>query len=979
MMIGRMAQAALLAGAMPVAMVGGGVAWAAAAVTAPTGLDVNGHPNAVPTLPSGAFGHVRLQNGVQLRVNGVVKTILFYGPATVRINSNTGRNHWTARSLVVLPRPADVPFTVTEAAGTLTIATARLRLSVDKRSGATSFFDAGGKLFTREDAAQPQTVKPVTIADAPSYEAENRFTLRPDEAIYGFGFTDDATINRRGTALDLVQTNIGIIIPVMVSSRRYGVLWDSYSHMRFADDARGTRLWAESAPGGVDYYFMGADTMDGVIQSYRALTGAAPMVPKQAFGLFMSKERYPTQDRLLEVAETFRRERFPLDYIVQDWQYWGGNDGSWSGMTWDKTRFADPERTIKRIHDLNLKLMVSIWPSVGNDTALGKELDQHGLRFAPLHWISKQARIYDAFSPLGRQIYFKHAKAGLLDKGVDALWMDGTEVEVSTAMHDAKAAVTDIKSLGRNTLGNFSRYLNVYSLMTTQGTYDGQRASSDKRVLTLTRSAWAGAQRTAAASWSGDTLASWKTLRHQVAGGVNVTVTGNPYWTQDTGGFFVGGYGGGHRNPIYRELFARWFQYAAFNPLMRVHGTDIEREPYLFKTLDPQVYASLLGAVNLRYRMLPYIYANGWQVTANGYTLMRPLAMDFPDDARVHSVNDAFMFGGALLVHPVTRAMYRPEPEPATTVPASALTTPDGQPGLAGTYFADTAFEKPVGKVIDATIDKRWPAPPLEAMPPGLTRLDDFSARWEGMLEAPEDGDYELGLQGDDGVRLYVDGRKLIEDWASGRSRYSSAKVTLRKGQRVPVRIEYYQGTGERDLRFAWRRPAELRAAAAKASGGPDLSVRTYLPAGGWYDFWTNERLSGGRDVARNVPLDIVPLYVRAGAILPLGPLQQYATEKPDAAYEIRVYPGANGAFTLYEDDNETYAYERGARATYTLDWNDARRTLTIGGRQGSFPGMTATRQLKLVLVRPGTPGGTADMPATRTVTYTGQPMTVRF
>lgn len=947
----------------------------------PTGLDRYGHPQAVGPAQAAGFGFTRLRAGVQVRVNGIVKTLIFYGPATVRVTTNTGTSHWTAKSIVVVAPPADVRFSVAEGRDTLTIATAKLRLSIDKATGAASFFDGAGRPFTREDAARPQTVTPVTIAGDPSYEVENRFTLRPDEALYGFGFTDDARINRRGAKLDLVQTNIGIIIPVMVSNRRYGVMWDTYSHMRFADDAAGARLWAEDAPAGVDYYLMGADTMDGVVQAYRALTGAAPMYPKQAFGLFMSKERYKTEDRLVEVAETFRRERFPLDYIVQDWQYWGGDDGSWSGMTWDKTRFPDPVGTIRHLHDLHLKLMVSIWPSVGNDTALGKELDAHGLRFAPLHWISKQARIYDAFSPLGRQIYFKYVKSGLLDTEVDALWMDGTEVEVSSAMHDAKAAVADIKSLGRNALGDFSRYLNAYTLMTTLGTYEGQRATSDKRALTLTRSAWAGAQRTAATSWSGDTQASWETLRHQVAGGVNVTVTGNPYWTQDTGGFFVGGFRGGERNPAYRELFARWFQYAAFNPLMRVHGTSIEREPYIFKTLDPQVYASLLGAVNLRYRLLPYIYAAGWQVTASGYTLMRPLAMDFPDDRRVSGIDDAFMFGSNLLVHPVTHAMYQRTQELAKIVPASALFTPDGTPGLAGQYFDGKDFERPLGRVVDATIDKRWPAPPLEPMPGGLTRLTDFSARWEGMLQAPEDGEYELGLQGDDGMRLFVDGRKVIDDWATGSARYTGARVTLRKGQRVPIRIDYFQGSSLRELRFTWRTPADLRAAAARQNAAPDVSVRTYLPAsaGGWYDFWTNAAVPGGRETVRDATLDVIPLYVRAGTILPLGPLQQYATEKPDAPYEIRIYPGANGRFTLYEDDNETYAYERGARATYDLTWDDARHTLTIGARQGRFPGMIATRRLDIGIVRPGQGGGTAEGMATRTVTYTGKPVRLKL
>lgn len=948
--------------------------------SAPSGLDENGHLLVVAPAPAAAFGYTRLSSGVQITVAGLIKNVIFHGPATVRVNTNRRRNYWTAPSLVVVEKPAAVAFTIAETGDTLTIATAALRIAVDKRTGALTFMDKAGKVYTREDAARPQSVKPVTIANAPTYEAENRFTLKPQEAIYGFGFTDDAQIDRRGRELTLAQTNIGIIIPVMVSSERYGILWDTYSLMRFKDDAGGASLWAESAPGGVDYYFMGADSMDGVVRSYRKLTGAAPMYPKQAFGLFMSKERYTTADRLVEVARTFRQEKFPLDYIVQDWQYWGrADDGSWSGMTWDKTRFPDPAGMIRDIHGLNMKVMISIWPSIGDDTALAKELDAQGLRFPPVHWISKHAHIYDPFSPLGRQIYFRHIKSGLLDKGIDALWMDGTEIEVSSAMHDQQAAISDMKSLGTNALGDFSRYLNAYSLMTTKGTYEGQRATSDKRVLTLTRSAWAGAQRTAATSWSGDTKASWDTLKRQIAGGVNVTVTGNPYWTQDTGGFFVQGFPGGEQNPSYRELFARWFQYAAFNPLMRVHGTDIEREPYIFRTLDPQVYGSLLGAVNLRYRMLPYIYSTAWQVTSAGYTLMRPMAMDFPDDPRVHGINDAFMFGPSLLVHPVTHAMYRPQPAPAATVPASALLTPDGKPGLAGQYFTGIDFDTPAGREIDAVLDKQWPTPPLQPYPAGLTSLDDFSARWEGQLVAPEDGEYELGLDGDDGYRLFVDGKMLVEDWKTGAARYQSAKVTLRKGQRVPIRIEYFQGGNERTLRFAWRTPGDLRAAAAKGDTKPDLSMATYLPAGsGWYDFWTGERHRGGTTVMRDTPLDIVPLYVRAGSIVPMGPLQQYATEKPDAPYEVRVYPGADARFTVYEDDNETYAYEKGQRATYDIVWNDARRTLTVGGRHGNYPGLVKIRQLDIAIVGAGR-GGVGAAPITRSIRYDGNPVTVRL
>jgi len=978
---GALVAAALALAAVPQAHAGCAAPCRQGGAAAATGLDGNGHLAAVPVAGRDGFGFVRLRNGVQVRIGDVTKNVLFYGPATVRVNANLGRNYWTSPSIVVTGRPGKVAFTIEESPDALTLVSAALRVAIDRKTGALAFMTPSGRLYTRERAGDPQSIRQVDLAGDTTYEVENRLTLKPEEAIFGFGYTDSDEVNRRGKTLQLVQTNLGIIIPVMVSSEGYGILWDTYSKMRFEDDAAGARLWAESAPGGVDYYFMGGGSMDDVVARYRTLTGAAPMFPKQAFGLFMSKERYTDQENIVRIARTFRQERFPLDYIVQDWQYWGSDkDGSWSGMTWDPVRYPDPKGMADTIHQLHMKLMVSIWPSVGNDTALAKELDRQGLRFPPLHWISKQARIYDAYSPQGRRIYFKHLKAGLLDQGVDALWMDGTEVEVGSAAWDMAQNEKDIKSLGRNALGDFSRYLNPYTLMTTQGTYDGQRAAGNKRVFTLTRSAWAGAQRTAAASWSGDIFANWDTLRKQVSGGVNVTVTGNPYWTQDTGGFFVHrDYPAGEHDPAYRELFARWFQYGAFNPIMRVHGTDIEREPYRFKDTDPEVYKALLDAAHLRYRLLPYTYGLAARVTRDHDTLMRPLAMDFAGDRATYAIDDSFMFGHSLLVHPVTRPMVRTTPPAPATIPADYLRTPDGKPGLAVDYFEGRNFETPRGRAVDAIVDHAWPAPPLAAMPAGLRKLDDFSARWTGTLEAPEDGEYEIAAEGDDGTRLFLDGEKVIDNWSDGAKRLGSTRRVLRKGQRVRLTLEYYQGGGDRSLRLAWRTPAAL-AAMRTAAPALDTRMSTYLPAGArWYDFWTGERHEGGRTVTRAAPLDIVPLYVRAGAIVPLGPVLQYATEQPDTPYEIRIYPGADGTFTLYEDDNETYDYEKGRSARVTLAWNDAARTLTIGKRQGSYPGMTRRRTLNVVLVDAGNGNGLATATPTRAVAYAGQAMTVRF
>lgn len=965
-------------------LVGCAAAYIAAPIFAdgkiPSGLDANGHLLAVSVPQKAGFSFMRVDAGVQIEVGDITKNIIFYGPETVRVNANLGQNYWAKPSIVVVAKPSAIAFDVKETANELIVTSSKLRIVVDKKSGALTFFDKTGKVYTRERTGAPQTLKKVMISGATTYEASNSFTLKPEEGIFGFGFVNADVVNRRNTDLNLIQTNQGIIIPVMISSERYGILWDTYSAMRFKDDANGATLWAESAPGGVDYYFMAGKTEDDVVANYRGLTGQAPMYPKQAFGLFMSKERYKTEAQLLDTARTFRKEQFPLDYIVQDWQYWGSDkDGSWSGMTWDKERYPTPEAMTTALHDMHLKLMVSIWPSVGNDTDLGKELDSHGLRFEPLHWISKQARVYDAYSELGRQIYFKHIKKGLLDKGVDALWMDGTEVEVGTACWSETEVARDIKGLGINAMGDFTRYLNPYTLMTTKGTYDGQRATSDKRVFTLTRSAWAGAQRTAAASWSGDTFASWKTLKQQISGGVNVTVTGNPYFTQDTGGFFVSDFPGGERNPEYRELYARWMQYATFNPIMRIHGTNIEREPYLFKELDPQAYKSMSDAVRLRYRLLPYIYSLSWKVTKSGYTLMRPLPMDFPDDKATFAINDSFTFGPSILVHPVTRAMYNIQIPPGETIPAEFLSSLDGKAGLSGQYFAGVNFDVPKGKTLDKVIDFKWPGPPLAEPPGNLSDINNFSARWDGYLTAPEDGEYEIGLEGDDGYRLFLDGKKVIEDWTTAASRYHSIKIVLRKGQKISLKIEYFQAALDRNLRLSWRTPSQFRALNTQKAG-LNLSSSTYLPAGAdWYDFWNNQRYVGGRTVTRDTPLDVIPLYIRAGSIVPMGPELQYATEKPDAPYEIRIYPGANATFTIYEDDNETYKYEKGLRATYELTWDDKAKTLKIGARKGAYPGMTAKRILNITLINAGTASGIEPAAVTKSVTYTGEAIALKL
>ncbi|MEO8617719.1 MAG: DUF5110 domain-containing protein [Luteolibacter sp.] len=293
---------------------------------------------------------------------------------------------------------------------------------------------------------------------------------------------------------------------------------------------------------------------------------------------------------------------------------------------------------------------------------------------------------------------------------------------------------------------------------------------------------------------------------------------------------------------------------------------------------------------------------------------------------------------------------------------------------MAVEYFEGRNFEKSASTTVDAKVDYAWPGAPLAEPPAGLKSCDNFSARLQGVITAPANGDYEIGAEADDGVRLWLDGKLVVDDWSVHPFRYKGVKMTLRNGQKVAVKIDYFNGDGGRGLRLAWKTPGSL---------GSDANsiVETQLPSGAnWYDFWTNERFTGGQSVSKACPLDVFPLYVRAGSIVPMSPVMNYVTEKPDAPYEIRIYPGADANFTIYEDDNETYDYEKGQRATYELSWNDAARTLTVGARKGSFPGMVGSRKLNIVLAAPGRNQGIEGaLQSVQSVSYTGKSTVVKF
>jgi alpha-D-xyloside xylohydrolase len=424
--------------------------------------------------------------------------------------------------------------------------------------------------------------------------------------------------------------------------------------------------FASEAGKQMDYYFIYGNNMDEVIGGYRLLTGKATMLPVWTFGLWQSRERYKTQDEVLNTVKEFRKRRIPLDNIVLDWSYWKEN--AWGSQEFEQSRFPNPDSMIRVLHQqYNTRFMISVWPKFYEGIETYKLFDKNGWLYKrniadrQRDWIAQGyvSTFYDAFSEGARKGFWDLIDNKLYKKGVDAFWMDASEPDILSNVSPQKRK----EQMYPLAAGITSEYVNAYPLVNAQGIYEGQRKTDpDKRVFILTRSAFPGMQRYAAATWSGDIASRWHDMKIQIAAGVNFSMSGLPYWTMDIGGFAVEEkYEKPNKEDLeeWRELNARWFQFGAFVPLFRVHGQFPYREIYNVSPEDHSCYQSMLYYTRLRYRLLPYIYSLAGMTYHRDYTMMRGLVMDFPADNKVKDIADQYMFGPSLLINPVSEYKQR--------------------------------------------------------------------------------------------------------------------------------------------------------------------------------------------------------------------------------------------------------------------------------------------------------------------------------
>lgn len=910
---------------------------------------------ALPSLPVFAQerkDYTEIPTGISLSIQQPV-----YGIKAIRlepindkiIHVTAGADLLQANSLIAVKRSdKKIDYSTKQVGDIVVLSTNAIRAEVSVVTGKITFKDLQGKVLLSQSETPYQAMLPKMFNGEASYQLTQVFDAQEKEAYYGLGQHQQGMVNYRGRRVDLVQYNTEVAVPFFISNKNYGVLWDNYSitragdirdyeplsalqlfsndnqegwlssnyatkadpkkvvfsqpasdiSMNWLDDqhkfpiaikmqeaivtyqgaisstvtgryqlqlkyAGYVKVWFEGKliadywrqawnPGAavidldltkgkkstfkmewipdgtesylgltclppqteagkntfalqsesgkaIDYYFIQGDNADQVISGYRDISGKATMLPKWAMGFWQSRERYKTQDEILGTVNEFRSRKIPLDNIVLDWSYW--KQDQWGSQDFDLNRFPDADQMIKKLHDQHVNFMISVWPKFYKDIETYNTFDKANFLFkrniadGRRDWIAKgyQNTFYDPFNPKARTAFWELMNKKLYHKGIDAWWMDATEPD----MHSNLSVPQRKELMNPTALGASTTYFNAFPLQNAKTVYEGQRNENpDKRVFILTRSAYAGSQRYAATTWSGDIASRWEDMKSQIAAGINFSLSGMPFWTMDIGGFSVERR---YEKPVagdleeWRELNTRWFQFGAFVPLFRVHGQFPFREIYNIAPADHPAYKSMLYYNQLRYRLMPYIYTLSGKSYHEDYTLMRGLMMDFPSDPEVLNVADSYMFGPSLLINPV----------------------------------------------------------------------------------------------------------------------------------------HTYQ----------------------------DRSRGVYLPSGqGWYDFYTGQYFSGGQRIEAKATYERMPVYVKEGSIIPTGPALQYTDEKPAETISLYVYTGKDATFSLYEDEGNSYNYEKGAYSTIDLSYKQSTGTLSIAARKGSFKGMLEDRTFRIIWINPDRP-----------------------
>ncbi|MFD4636097.1 TIM-barrel domain-containing protein [Lentzea sp. NPDC058436] len=631
-----------------------------------------------------------LGTALEWRAKGETLRVEAWGPDAVRVRAIPGGPLLDdlPSALLDAPPPAEVEIKIADdhailVAGALTVRIdgrpeGELQPDLSSSAGLLTFSrtEDGAELLAEQPAHFWWPGPRLATATGNGYHRlEQRFRAYRGERLYGLGQHTHGLLDQKGAVVDLVQRNAEVTIPLLISDRGYGLLWNSPAIGRVELAETGTRWVADSARQ-IDYWVTAGGPAD-VLRRYAGVTGHSPVLPEWASGFWQCKLRYRTQDELLEVAREYRRRGLPLSVIVCDFFHWT-HLGEWR---FDPAEWPDPAAMVRELDEMGVKLMVSVWPSVSPVSENYHPMLNQGLFIgtesgpvAHADWPDKglgaysaQVAFYDATNPEAREYLWERLRRGYHDVGVSVFWLDACEPELKPGHQNHL----------RYHAGPGLEVGNLYPRENARTVHEGLTALGETEVISLNRSSWAGAQRYGAALWSGDIGTDFATLRAQIKAGLNVMLSGIPWWTTDIGGF----HGGDPGDPAYREVLVRWFQYGAFCPLFRLHGNrgsghglepGMTGSPNEVWSYGEEAYEILTAFLRLRERLRPYVMEQMRTTATTGVPPMRPVFLEFPQDPEAWLIEDAFLLGPDLLVAPVTEAGAR---EREVYLPAGARWT----------------------------------------------------------------------------------------------------------------------------------------------------------------------------------------------------------------------------------------------------------------------------------------------------------------
>ncbi len=421
-------------------------------------------------------------HGIKFTVGGITTEIQFCSGNTARIFKYEGKNRPKKNTLVVLGNHDGIVVntSVQQTGDQIIIQSPSLKIELNKINGIISFFDKENNLLLSENETKKAFEK---IDDSVTHVSQS-YQLSADEAIYGLGQHQTGKMNQRNQTILLKQRNMDIGIPFLQSTKGYGIYWDNYSAMIYSDSQNKMSLTSE-AGNCIDYYFIAGKNADAIIDNYRKLTGEVPMFPLWSFGYIQSRERYQSQQQIVDVVKKYRALNVPLDAVVQDWQYWGEDNHNWNSVQFDNPNYPNPAAMIDSVHQMNAKILISVWPSFGSKSAIYQELNNKNMLFDfPTFPVLEGVKVYDAFNPGARDIYWGYMNRNLFSKGIDGWWLDATEPEEQRThdmhgAHEPDTFNTSVIKDAKTYLGNFKSYANAFPFATVNGVYNNQRCFTD--------------------------------------------------------------------------------------------------------------------------------------------------------------------------------------------------------------------------------------------------------------------------------------------------------------------------------------------------------------------------------------------------------------------------------------------------------------------------------------------------------------------